>query len=310
MLLRKYIRRGAAWKGGGHVSYIIDLEGKTKDIVVFDYSGRERYIKATKHYIENLRYSPASIDGIPSVSHETLFLRNTFGGVGYNQNSVSSGFIREYQEVMNELLKPDADLPQIEELIYDLKDDHTKNLKEHVLAAWLESLYFYKNKDFHQYMRQSSIVTSLHSYIPLELLSKAIVNLYESELHYGYYLEAKETVRKMSSISGLNLSEDLKKELLMRVTTTIAAKEPTLLTKGQVGSLGAWVLSVLKPKISIINIQGKINSVELRCTGHHSKHQEGWEKGFTVPSRAESCSILVLGDRSTTFDLLQSEPEH
>ena len=297
-------------EGWGHASFIVGLDGRPKDVVVFDYSGKDRYVNATKRYIEKLRYSPASIDGIPSLSHETFFLRHQFTGVGFGGNSVSPRFINEYQEVMNELLEPDTDLSEIKKLIYDLKDDHTKNLNEQALVAWLESLYFYKKEDFHQHMRQSSIITSLDLYVPIKILSKAIVNLYESELFYGYYNEAQETIRKMSRIDGLKLSDDIKRQLFTRVNQTIAEKEPTLVTKGQVWSLGARVIGVFKPKIRIINTQGKINSVELRCTGHHSKYQEGWEDGLAVPSHAKSCSVLVLGDPESTFDLVQTEANH
>lgn len=294
-------------EGWGHASFVIDAQGIPQNIVIFDYSGEDRYIKASERYIENLTYSPASIDGINTTSHEIIFIRHSISGEGVSGNSVTPKFLEEYQEIMNKMLGTNADLPNIEELIEDLKDDHTKNLNEQALMAWLESIYFYKIKDFQQHMRQSRIVTNLNPYIPVKMLSKAVVNLYESELFYGYYLEAQETVDEMSNMGGLEIRKDIQNQLQARVTSTISNKEPHLLTKGKIMSLESWILRVFKPKIIISNVKGNINSVELRCTGHYSKHNDGWDNGITVPNNAKLCSVLVSGDTSTSFDLLQSD---
>jgi hypothetical protein len=139
------------------VSFIIGLDGKPRDIVPIDYSGKVRYINSTIRYVNNLIYSPVMVDGLVTTSQDSLFVPNTYSGIGNSENSVTPAFSREYQGAMDILANSTPDLPNVRKRIDELENDHTKNLNEHAMAAWLESVYYYEEQDFLEYMRQTYI---------------------------------------------------------------------------------------------------------------------------------------------------------
>lgn len=135
-------------EGWTRVSFIIDKDGTTKDIVVFDYSGKDRYVKKVTKYIRNLQYSPALVNNKPVASAQTLFVKHTYSEAGHSEGSVTPAFAKEYQATIDALSSPTADMLNIKKSIDNLVEDHTKNLNEHALAAWLKSIYYYKNENF------------------------------------------------------------------------------------------------------------------------------------------------------------------
>jgi hypothetical protein len=135
-------------EGWAHVSFLVGVDGKPKDIVAIDFSGKERYIKSTFRYVNNLTYSPALVNGVPTISEKSLFVPHTISGLRYSVGSVTPIFSKEYQGAMDMLADTNANMSMVRVLIDDLKDDHTKNLIEHGLAAWLESAYYLGRKTF------------------------------------------------------------------------------------------------------------------------------------------------------------------
>ena len=294
-------------EGWAFASYVVDIEGKPKDIVITDYSGESRYIKQTKKYIERLSYSPATLNGVPSVSHKTLFLLHTIGGP-YNENSVTPSFAEEYQVAINKLSSKNKNLEEIRELIDDLKDDHTKNLNEHALAAWLESIYYFSKKDFLEYMRQSKITLELHQYMPAKLLAKSSVNLFEAQLHYGYIKGAMNTVNKMQQVDGLNIKDSVAEEFSDKITNKVTNGQLTKVT-GKTSELGSWIYETNLSSFELVNTVGDVDSIELRCLGLHKTLSQNLDKPILIPKRAKRCSVLIKGTPNSNIEIIESQKE-
>lgn len=288
-------------EGWAWASFLVGVDGKPKNIVVLDYSGKQRYIKNTHAYVNNLVYSPTTINGVPNVSEDSIFLKHTFSGSGYNVGNVTPAFIKEYQAAVD-VLNSSKNITNVRALIDNLKDDHTKNLHEHALAAWLESIYYYKTKDFLEYMRQSQITLELYKYLPLKILSKSVVNLFEAQLHYGYYTEAAHTLDSMNKIDGLNLppqvANKFREQLKAKMTSNLPMK-----VKGKLSVLGAWIYNNNMQNFKLTEVSGTVDSIEVRCTGFFQKYTEGWQTSMKIPPHAKDCFTLIQGKKGTTFEL-------
>jgi hypothetical protein len=293
----------AGMEGWAWVSFLVDVDGKPKDIVVLDYSGKERYIKRTINYVKNLTFSPTLFNGVLVISEKNMFLPHTFSGVGYSAGTVTPVFLKKYQKAIDVINSP-KDIYKARILIDNLKDDHTKNLEEHALVAWLESIYYYKNQDFLEYIRQSQITLKLHKYLPLKILSRAVVNLFEAQLHYGYYAEAKQTLNSMREMEGLKLSEQVAAKFHEQLKNKMEFNLP-IQVKGKLTALGGWVYKNTMQKFKITQVNGIINSVELRCIGFYQKYTQSWQVELEIPQNAENCVTLIQGQKGTTFDLVQ-----
>lgn len=292
-------------EGWARVSFVIDDEGNTKDIVVFDHSGKDRYTAKTIRYINNLKYSPALVNGNPVSSTKNMFITHTYSEAGHSEASVTPAFAREYQAIMDSFANSAVNMTDIKVLIDKLVDDHTKNLNEHALAAWLKSIYYYKNQDFLEYMRQSQITVDLYQYLPIAVLAKSSVNLFESQLYFGYFSAAKQTLVRMGNIDGLNLSEQTQAEFLVLLQDKMASESAKVI-KGKLTNLGAWSYDHQIPKFQIELTQGNINSVELRCNQFQQKYTNNWQNKIEIPSQANECSLLIQGDQGTTFDIVET----
>lgn len=289
-------------EGWAKVSFLVGVDGKPKDIVAFDYSGKERYIRSTVRYVNNLTYSPALVDGVPTISANSLFVPNKFSALGYSEDSVTPAFSEEYQQVMTILANPNPDLPAARSLIDELIDDHTKNLNEQAMAAWLESVYYYKAQDFLEYMRQTAITVELNAYTPAIILARSTVNLFDAQLHYGYYYEALATLEKMKYIDGLDLSEEVMEQFLAQAEKKLDSDE-ALIVSAKLSPLGGWIYQNTLHKFKLTNVNGKIESVQMRCTGYNQTYLNDLQAPIEVPIDAQRCFTLVQGKKGTRFEL-------
>jgi len=291
-------------EGWVKVSFLVDVDGKPKDIVAVDYSGSEKYIDRTIRYVNDLTYTPAMVDGAPTVSGKISFLANEVVGPYYSEDSVTPAFSNEYQQVVDILSTTKPDLVLARELIDELKDDHTKNLNEHAIAAWLEALYYYKAQDFLEYMRQVDITVELHKFTPAKILARSTVNLFEAQLHYGYYLEALDTLAKMQEIDGIDLSQEVLDQFMAQVESKLESVE-SFQVSAKLSPLGGWIYQNKLEKFKLTNVSGKIESVQLRCTGYNQTLLNGFQEPISLPADAKSCVTLVQGQKGTTFELHQ-----
>lgn len=291
-------------EGWTRVSFIIDKDGTTKDIVVFDYSGKDRYVKKVTKYIRNLQYSPALVNNMPVASAQTLFVKHTYSEAGHSEGSVTPAFAKEYQATIDALSSPTADMLNIKKSIDNLVEDHTKNLNEHALAAWLKSIYYYKNENFLEYMRQSQITVDLYEHLPIAILAKSTVNLFQSQLYFGNFNGAAETLSRMGSVNGLNLSEETYQQFADALKTAKATGSANV-TKGQLSYLGAWSQTYDPSTFKVEVSQGNVDSVELRCNDYQQKYVEGWESKIEFPAQTSDCILLIRGDAGSTFDILE-----
>jgi hypothetical protein len=291
-------------EGWTRVSFIIDKDGTTKDIVVFDYSGKDRYVTKATKLVKNLQYSPALINDKPVTSAQILFVKHTYSEAGHSEGSVTPAFAKEYQAIIDALTSPSANMPSIKISIDELVEDHTKNLNEHALAAWLKSIYYYKNEDFLEYMRQSQITVDLYEYLPIAILAKSTVNLFQSQLYYGNFNGASETLARMGSVDGLNLSQQTHQQFADALKAS-KATESSNVTKGQLSSLGAWSQAYEFSTFKVDVSQGSVDSVELRCNDYQQKYVEGWENQIDFPAQTSDCILLIRGDAGSTFDILE-----
>ncbi|MDO6567948.1 hypothetical protein Q4561_12825 [Alteromonas sp. 1_MG-2023] len=291
-------------EGWTRVSFIIDKDGTTKDIVVFDYSGKDRYLKKTTKLVENLQYSSALIDDKPVTSARILFVKHTYSEAGHSEGSVTPAFAEEYQAIIDALTSPSPNMASIKASIDELVEDHTKNLNEHALAAWLKSIYYHKNEDFLEYMRQSQIAVDLYEYLPIAILAKSTVNLFQSQLYYGNFNGASETLARMGSVDGLNLSQQTHQQFADALKAS-KATESSNVTKGQLSSLGAWSQFYEFSKFKIDVSEGNVDSVELRCNDYQQKYVEGWKDKIDVPTQTSNCILVIRGEADSTFDILE-----
>ena len=120
----------------------------------------------------------------------------------------------------------------------------------------------------------------------------------------GYYVEAENTLNAMSRIEGLKLSDQVAAKFREQLQSKLGSNVP-IQVKGKLTTLGGWTYYNNMQKLKITEVNGKINSVELRCIGFYQKYVKDWQAELEIPSNAKSCVILIQGQKGTTFDLVQ-----
>jgi hypothetical protein len=130
------------------------------------------------------------------------------------------------------------------------------------------------------------------------------VNLFQSQLYFGNFNGAAETLSRMGSVNGLNLSEETYQQFADALKTAKATGSANV-TKGQLSYLGAWSQTYDPSTFKVEVSQGNVDSVELRCNDYQQKYVEGWESKIEFPAQTSDCILLIRGDAGSTFDILE-----
>ena len=136
----KYPMRAARknMEGWVRLSYVVDVEGKVKDIILHDSSGNRSFEKASIRAVEQWVYKPATKNGKP-IEQCNSKIQIDFK-MQNSEKAVTRRFRKKYKGIQEAIIA--GDLKKADELYTDLKDDGQFNFTESVHLAMISSLCF------------------------------------------------------------------------------------------------------------------------------------------------------------------------
>ncbi|MEC8206262.1 MAG: energy transducer TonB, partial [Pseudomonadota bacterium] len=152
---------GSRLEGWALMSYVVDTQGKAKDIEVIMASDTRGSEENAEKYLTNLEFAPATKEG-KTVEGGYLYsfeVGKYFNG--YSNDKASRGFINEYDEI-NKMLQA-KEFNKAEQALAELYKDHTKNTSEQALFAWLKSQYYYHQQQWFDFDEQLSVAYLLRA---------------------------------------------------------------------------------------------------------------------------------------------------
>lgn len=298
------VRKGR--EGWVRLSYVIDEEGRVKDPVVEDFFGSPSFKRSALSAVKKWQYNPALKDGEPTQQcHQAVQLDFAIDG----KTGATRKFIKAYKNV-DEIFKA-GNIEAADEALKELLSWDTLNRYEN---AWLLNLESQIAREQSDIEREAKSLTRLLSsngqkrfnnavfdddYVAYVLQRKILL-----DAQRGYYAEA------LKSYSRLQEMDDQQKRIeetaaIINQIETFIASEKNLQVPVSMGDNGRWFHTLVRNQFAFNNIQGELDTVEVRCDSHREKFTVAEAHVWHIPQSWGQCQVMVKGDSETTFDLVE-----
>ena len=120
----------------------------------------------------------------------------------------------------------------------------------------------------------------------------------------GYYAEALKSYTTLQDMEAQETRIDEIAPLISQIEESIAS-EQNLTVPVTIGSDGNWFHTLVRSKFAFGNIQGELDTVEVRCDTHREKFTVAEAHVWQIPNSWGQCQVMVKGDSETKFDLIE-----
>lgn len=298
------IRKGR--EGWVRLSYVIDEEGRVKDPVVEDFFGSPSFKRSALSAVKKWQYNPAIKDGEPTQQcHQAVQMDFAISG----KSGATRKFIKAYKDAEERFNAGDVDAA--DEALKELLAWDTLNRYENTWLLNLESHIASKQGDVE---REAQSLTRLLASNGSKLFNNMVFN--EDYVAYalqrkiildaqrGYYAEALKSYTTLQDMEAQETRIGEIAPLISQIEESIAS-EQNLTVPVTIGSDGNWFHTLVRSKFAFGNIQGELDTVEVRCDTHREKFTVAEAHVWQIPNSWGQCQVMVKGDSETKFDLIE-----
>ena len=293
-------------EGWVRLSYVIDEEGKVKDAVVEDFFGSPAFKRSALSAVKKWQYNPAIKDGEPTQQcHQAVQMDFVIGG----KTGATRKFIKAYKNV-DETFKA-GDIDAADEALKALLNWDTLNRYENTWLLSLESqIANAKNDNDREAQSLTRLLASNGSkrfndmvfdedYVAYVLQRKILLDAYR-----GYYAAALESYSELQGMQEQEARIEEIAPIISQIDEAIASGQ-NLIVPVTMRDDGKWFHTLVRSKFAFNNIQGELDTVEVRCDSHREKFTVAEAHIWQIPTSWGQCQVMVKGDSETKFDLIE-----
>jgi len=289
------------------LAYLVGLDGKTTDIHVIHSSGSKPHIKSAVKYIRNFRFSPATLNGRAVESSKTFLMVYDKSFFGSNNDGISVGFSKRYEEINRLLAK--KKFKDVDEQLKILVETNTRNLTEQAISAWLHAIYYYQTSQWHEYGHQVVVANILRDYLPTKMAITTAQNLLTWQMYIHEYTGALNTLDSLRNIKNANISDETYQKMKTPILSTI--KDNTEIERSkELKKNTIWVYPVTRSELAINVIGGSIEVAQLRCNNGVQSLSIAAQFKASVPAHYLQCDLLIKGELNSIIKVQESSTIH
>lgn len=297
-------RAGA--EGWVQMSYVIDVNGNVQDPIIEDFGGHRAFKQSALSAIKNWKFDPAMKDGNATEQcHQSVQFDFTLG----DNNGATRRFISQYKEA-DALIKAE-EYSAADTIIKKLHDKKSLNRYEN---AWLWGIdATLADKQGKPYREMKSINRTLASLQSHSAETRTFDDEYTSFLHKRLFIlqvqsnrlgAAFQTVEKIKALP--TATDDIESiQSTIASVTEFLKSDDHLFVKVELEDSGEYFHKLARNKFAFVNIQGQVNTVEVRCETRREKFTVAEDFVWSIPDIWGECQVMVKGDTETTFDLVE-----
>ncbi len=278
---------------------MIDPKGKPYEVTVVDSTGNPAFEKTALRGVQYFAFAPAIRDGTPIDSSFTLKIKFA---MSTPQKGAHQEFVRAYRRATKaieagERAKADEEMRNLK--VENLYEDAFLNLAN----------YYYHRKwgteadqlaDLRravagerrpQYLERATFLGVLTALLNLEVRGK----------DYGAALATWKILQPFVAKKDLPAYLKTIDQIVSLQNSDSAVRMSAQITKGT-----AWYGQLFKKNFQIAVASGKVSEIKLRCEEAYLIFRYDPQLQYKVDARGGDCSIEIVGDPGTKFDLIQS----
>ncbi len=286
-------------EGWVNLRFMVDKDGLPYEMFVKQSNGNKDFDKAALRSVRRWTFEPASLNGQPvdSVIEIKIIFRLTDHANGARPN-----FVTAYRSLYAAIAKNDraaADLAMSKLQVDNLYEDAHFGLAYYAYA--------------HKWGTPSEEITGLRRaiaseqsarYLPKDVFAKALTALFILEFQSYDFAAA------MCTWQLLEKAQTDEKVLAgfapaVQQMNTLHADAASYKVAGEIID-GRWDFDLFKKHFQIVVLTGAISEIKLRCDKSFVSFKFDPELQYKVADKFGRCSIELIGDPNTKFNLVQS----
>jgi len=289
--------------GGGwvHVSFVVQADGTVGDVIALDSGGNPAVEKSAIETISGWKFEPARIDGVPvdqRINDRLVVLSPTPVDPRTNRR-----LIRVF-EAADELIQSDK-LDAAEMLLIRTRDDFSLTYyawyRIHALLAKVAA----RRGDKEEQVNNLLIALPYAAWERVNMLH----TLFGLQVELKMYRAALATYGELKGYGAAVISPKLA-GVASELNDLVAGTEG-FRVNGEIRSRGSgsanstWHHDILRQRIAFDQVEGSLDSFEVRCATHSFADKVDTEREWTLPDAWGPCMLMVVGQPGSSFRLLQ-----
>jgi len=297
------------YEGWVVVSFVVKTDGSVADVIVEDSTARE-FEELVLPAVQKWKYEPATIGGRPVEQSVTgvplLFTLDRPRGL-------SRQFIQLYQEQRRKLEADEIEAAQ--RRIAELTQSADISLRERAYVAVLDAALRQKKGEEARELRSLERATiDGGSQLEKDAYAAALTSMFRLRIQreeLARALATFEDLAKLQTPSGALVSLAQRARAFISSDVVIGRKG-RIATQSEIEADDAsrtWSHALVRREIAFQGVQGSLETIDFRCSGHRVTDAITEEKAWKIPSSWGPCVVYVSGQPGTTFTLVEYPAE-
>ncbi len=288
-------------EGWVRLSFIVKEDGSVDLPIIEDSSGIESFEKAAKNAVKAWVFDPATRNG------KTIEQCRNSVQLNFKMNKTTKGasrrFVKQYRKIIQ--LIHDKELIEAKQALDELAKKPRQNFYEDKFFFNVKASYFQAMGDNRQelanlkkliptgkdYLPKDSYVYSITRAFQLALLNNELSSTLYFYNKLKQFDENSETIAKLTPY-------------IEKINTLIYSSDP-IFVAAQINERKHWNHYLTRKNFTFANIEGKLNSVDIRCDNHFSTYALESERQWSIPENWGKCQLFVKGEQGVKFNLIE-----
>jgi TonB family protein len=288
----------AGGEGWVELNMMIDPKGKPYEIMVVDSSGNPEFEKAAMKATGLASFEPARRGRTPIDSSYTWTI--TFR-MDRPDKGASADFVSAYKQAASAIEAANKD-----EAEGQLDRMHPRNLYEDAFRHYIEFQYHRKWGTSEQQqvdLKRAVAGQKKPEFLPEDIFKAALIQLFNLEVRARDYGGALDVWKTLEPLARAELRDQLQ-HAVDQIHAVQVGSDPVRMS-ASIGRNSDWHGELFRNRFSIEVRSGSVSEVKLRCEKQYLFFKWQADIQYSIGSKADRCSIEVVGDPGTTFDLVQ-----
>jgi TonB family protein len=288
-------------EGWVRVSYVIKEDGSVELPIIEDSSGIESFEKAAIKALKSWTFDPATRAG------KTIEQCQNSVQLNFQMKKVTKGASRRFVKGYRQIIKliNENKLIETKKALEQLSNKPRKNFYEDKFFFSLKAKYYQALGDKRQELSNlRKLIPQGKNYLPKESYNYSLVRAFQlallnNELSSSlyFYNQLKETAPEHQSVTKLLPYID-------EINNLINSSE-NIYVAAQINKRDHWSHYLARNSFTFTNIDGELNTVDLRCDNYFSTYPVKLEKQWNIPRSWGECKVFVHGKQGAKFDLVE-----
>ncbi|MBQ4876619.1 energy transducer TonB [Pseudoalteromonas luteoviolacea] len=289
-------------EGWVQLSYVVNEQGEVESAVIEKSSGEASFERSALKAVKQWQFKPALQNNKPikQCKNQVQLMYH----LPEPYRGVSRSFLTRYKKIVKRIDK--NELESVPELFQEIEERKLKNFTEDSYYWVAKARYFAKKDERENELRAIVRIIQLdQGYIPDDMyiayLTRAIVlNMEQSKLKY-----ALSTFDRLSKISGAEASVEMLAPYIDKVHALIEDDSKTIWVNGKI-TKSLWSHQLVRNAFSISDIQGNLDTLEVRCDNQFSSYEVKTGLQWNIPKSWQGCQVYVYGEQGASFNLVET----